>query len=428
MEVPMIRIRTTKGADVATYPAVRERSLGWRCWAAWMLVIFWAGSASGLQMFEYGSPKNAERPFRSQTDFIILHTTEAPDASSLRKLSAYGEAHYFVDTRGRVFRVVDRRRVALHTGRSMWNGTVDIDSYSIGIEVAGYHNKNITRSQYDAVTELLEHLQRIYQVPDDRVLTHSMVAYGAPNRWHRRAHRGRKRCGMIFAIQAVRRGLGLDSEPAYDPDIRAGRLVVADPYLQQVLYGNRTQQEKAAKVISSPEADVVSATRSPWTIAGEKYDTADATYILPNGTKLTGNQVSDWSAIPVGTRVVVTGACVGNEAETVKLIGRDGANAAEVAGDEYAAATTIYFLPDGRIKQGNQLTAVELQALPRGTQVLVGYVRGGFITSGRSAYEIAGPAWNSVATYYLMPDGNLRAGNGLNERNIPKRTQVFYRR
>ena len=75
------------------------------------------------------------------------------------------------------------------------------------------------------------------------MLTHSQVAYGAPNKWQPRSHRGRKRCGMMFAMPSVRSKLNLTARPAFDPDVKAGRLVVGDAYLAQVLYGPSRQGE-----------------------------------------------------------------------------------------------------------------------------------------------------------------------------------------
>ena len=80
-------------------------------------------------------------------------------------------------------------------------------------------------------------LQKEYKIDDAHVVCHSHVAYGAPNKWQKRNHRGRKRCGMLFAMPSVRQRLNLKSKPAYDPDVRARRLVVGDPYLERVLYG-----------------------------------------------------------------------------------------------------------------------------------------------------------------------------------------------
>ena len=91
--------------------------------------------------------------------------------------------------------------------------------------------------QLRAIAALVKELKTMYKLGDDRVVCHSHVAYGAPNRWQRNRHRGRKRCGMLFAMNSVRRILGLKTKPASDPDTRAKRLVVGDQYLRKVLYG-----------------------------------------------------------------------------------------------------------------------------------------------------------------------------------------------
>ena len=185
----------------------------------------------------YRSPRNPERRVRASTELIVLHTTEAPARSSLNKLSDRGEAHFCVTEDGGVFAIVDRDRVAFHAGRSMWNGKEDVDNFSIGIECVGYHDKPMPVAQLAAIRGLVKDLQKMYRIPDERVVCHSHVAYGSPNKWQKRKHRGRKRCGMLFAMPSVRRVLELKSRPAFDADTRAGRLVVGDDYLRGVLYG-----------------------------------------------------------------------------------------------------------------------------------------------------------------------------------------------
>ena len=185
----------------------------------------------------YRSPRNPERKVRASTQLIVLHTTEAPARSSLNKLSDRGEAHFCVTEEGQVYAIVDRDREAFHAGRSMWGGREDVDKYSIGIECVGYHNKAMPSVQIAAIRDLVKELKAMYRISDERVVCHGHVAYGAPNKWQRRRHRGRKRCGMLFAMPSVRRALGLRLRPAYDPDTRAGRLTVGDDYLQKVLYG-----------------------------------------------------------------------------------------------------------------------------------------------------------------------------------------------
>ena len=217
----------------------------------------------------YRSPRNPERRMRSSTELIVLHTTEAPARSSLNKLSDRGEAHFCVTEEGDVYAIVDRDRVAFHAGRSMWNGKEDVDNFSIGIECVGYHDKPMPMVQLAAIRTLVKDLKAMYRIPDERVLCHSHVAYGSPNKWQKRKHRGRKRCGMLFAMPSVRRVLDLKLRPAFDADTRAGRLVVGDDYLRGVLYG-KTDTMLAAyrppakpKVAAKPKASIAAKPAAP---------------------------------------------------------------------------------------------------------------------------------------------------------------------
>ena len=200
------------------------------------LVSCWTTQAVEISN-RYRSPRNPERAVRTSTELIVLHTTEAPARSSLNKLCDRGEAHFCVTEDGTVYAIVDRDREAFHAGRSMWNGKEDVDKFSVGIECVGYHDQPMGLVQLRAIAALVQELKTMYKLGDDRVVCHSHVAYGAPNRWQRHRHRGRKRCGMLFAMNSIRRILGLKKKPSSDPDTRAKRLVVGDQYLRQVLYG-----------------------------------------------------------------------------------------------------------------------------------------------------------------------------------------------
>jgi len=244
-------------------------------------VALFAASSPALDIAKnYRSPKNPDRPERKTTEFIVLHTTEAPARSALRHLSERGEAHYCVTEDGTIHGIVDRHRVAFHSGCSMWDGREEVDNFSVGIECVGYHDKAMPLCQLNAVRELVKELQRIYLIPDERVVTHSMVAYGRANKWQKRNHRGRKRCGMLFAMPSVRAVLGLKRRAAFDPDVRAKRLAVGDDYLNKVLYGNvdtmvayyrPAPQEKSAfqlmpaapKAPSEPARKAVAASAKP---------------------------------------------------------------------------------------------------------------------------------------------------------------------
>jgi len=397
-----------------------------------VLVAFAGEAGAALKVIPYLSPWNSQRPQRKVTAFIVLHTTEGPKRGSLDKIRRNGEAHYFVDQAGQVYKIIEKDRIATHAGRSMWNGAKDVDQYSIGVEVVGYYNQAITSAQYTSLAALIAELQRVYRIADDHVLTHCMVAYGAPNRWHSRPHRGRKRCGMLFARKSIRRRLGLDSEPAFDPDVQAGRLTNADAYLARVLYGQAQVAGTPAAVPVQADVDegdgsnVIGPGRSAWDVARDAYDDAGTTYVFPGGERRKGSEIRQWKEIPAGTQVLLDTAGDSNEAETFKEIGVDGETAADIAGSETASENTLYFFPDGRVRKGNELTRNELEHLPRGTRLLVGYAHGGAITAGRSAFEVCGGNWNFATTIYRFPDGSFKAGNIVNENKIPKGTMVFF--
>jgi N-acetylmuramoyl-L-alanine amidase len=411
-----------------------------------MLSISLDAGAKSLSISDRLSPLNRKRPLRPETRYIILHTTEGAEEGSLRKVQRYGETHYFVTTSGKVYRIIDRNRIATHAGRSMWEGRSNLDNCSIGIEVVGTCDHDITPAQYEALAELLRQLKGLYGIEDRNVLTHSMVAYGRPNQFHPSNHRGRKRCGMIFARPDVRRRLGLLAQPTKDPDVAAGRLRIGDPELQKGLYPQVSAQ--AAPVPEAPtptsgggaasssgtggaESGVIGPGQNAWSIARDQYNHPDTTYVLPDGRRLRGDQIEDWNKIPAGTRVLLSEEEPEQGFEGFLEIGKDGASARELAGDGFAASTTIYFFPNGLIRTGAELSASAslrkmLEDPPKGTRLLTGYTYGGYVGARRSAYFVVGTRWNYPSTFYRLPDGRILSGDEIDERTIPARTLIFF--
>ena len=440
-----------------------------------------AARAAKLDIIDRLSPLNSTRPARPQTRYIVLHTTEGKETGSLNKLVRYGEAHYLVALSGRIYRIIDKAKIAKHAGRSMWDGRNTIDNHSLGIEISGYHNKDITAGQYEALKELLRQLKNLYDIPDERVLTHSMVAYGRPNQFHKENHRGRKRCGMIFADSKVRARLDLKTAPDRDPDVDAGRLKVADKELFAYLFPTsrsgslptvkstgtqipdkpsepletttaaketapaaKSTAEKtvAAKTTAAPKQDAappempaesqeISLSRTAWQIARERYNSPSTMYEFPDGRRLSGNQIADWGRIPTGTRVILNETDDSEPFEGFLEIGKDGDTPQALAGNAYAGATTIYIFPDGLIRTGAELQKQSsyrslFKNPPKGTRLLVGYVFGGRVTSRRRPSSIAGIKWNYPSTYYRYPDGSILSGDDVKDTAIPVGTLVFF--
>ncbi len=401
--------------------------LKWRVFAVIAASVCLAvSSACAVVKFdnEFYSPRNRERPVRKATTLIILHTTEAPSRSALRKLSDLGECNFCIDEAGRVYRIIDHRREAYHAGRSMWNGRANVDEFSVGIEICGYHNKPLNAAQYLSLAALIGELKYIYKITDRNVLSHSQVAYGAPNKWQPRSHRGRKRCGMLFATSAVRARLGLKERVAYDPDVLARRLVVADPFLAQVLYGKGPQIKQAVAVTARPDSNVIGAGRGAWDIARDAYDDPTTLYVFPDGTKKRGTQLANFKLLPPGTKVFVN-APADNRPEKFQVVGDNG-KPQDIAGDEVLDFSTIYVYPDGRYMRGSQLGAGGVVKLPYGTKVLLKYAIGGPISPSRPAVSICGNRWRSPETFFLI-SGVLIPGNKVDEAKIPSGTMLFFK-
>jgi N-acetylmuramoyl-L-alanine amidase len=130
------------------------------------------------------SPNHAERIGCTRPDILLLHYTGMPDAGrALAWLCAPESkvsAHYFVFEDGRIVQSVPEARRAWHAGAAYWAGERDINSRSIGIEIAnpghdfGYPDYPV--QQIEAVIALCRDIVARNEIPADRVLAHSDVA------------------------------------------------------------------------------------------------------------------------------------------------------------------------------------------------------------------------------------------------------------
>jgi len=130
------------------------------------------------------SPNHGERSDGRRADMILLHYTGMADAdAALARLCTQASnvsAHYFVFEDGRVIQMVPESRRAWHAGKSEWAGETDINSCSIGIEIAnpghdhGY--PDFPARQIAAVTALCRSIQTRNSIVPARVLAHSDVA------------------------------------------------------------------------------------------------------------------------------------------------------------------------------------------------------------------------------------------------------------
>ncbi len=422
-----------------------------RLLAAWLALALCASApllaAPLVLKDDYRSPRNKERPLRKSTTLIVLHTTEAHAKSSLNKLSERGEAHYCVVENGTVYRIVDRDREAFHAGRSMWQGKEDCDAYSIGIEVVGHHDQAVTLQQLEALKELIARLQRLYSITDARVVCHSHVAYGAPNSWHKKKHRGRKRCGMLFAMPSVRARLGLTARPASDPDVKAKRLVQADAGLAAVLYGSCDTMAAAYGRMSKTVAVRNGPATRPKPKTPPKQPKPQTAKAPPKPPPKAPPKIIVVKQPPAKPVIAVTPPPIVKPAQpkfveapvredeqgVLSDIGGFFKNTAKLIVPkkrESPSAPTATnapppFVMGRRLERPPQILTRDprdfaaLEAMP-------GYVKGGPVSAELTPYRIAGAAWRAPTTYYYM-NGRIVTGDKVNEKLIEKGAYIFYK-
>jgi len=401
-------------------------------------------SQSQYQKFQAGLMDHSSRlnpkfqkQVRRKTRYIIVHTSELGLEATLRVVSkgkqfksGYqtpgGHTHYVIARNGDTYKILDKQYRADHAGLSMWNGGEDVSDFSLGIELVGYHTAPISEGQYRSLGMLLDMLQKSYGLDDNAVLTHSQIAYGKPNPWFHKNHRGRKRCAKNFN----RAKAGLKSGWKYDPDVRARRLM-ADPELAGVFYG---APFKGTVPVKSPDrlgSNMISRTNSAWSIAGGDYDEETTVYLLPDGRTLPGNRISStigWNRLPMNTKVIlnqdVEPAVLQIQAQTPVKIISDNMTAWSHAGLAYREDSTIYFLPSGRVYPGSKI--LDWDDLPINTRILVGYKGPFAITTSQTAYKIAGSKYRASGTIYYLPPGILTPGDKiLDFADLPKGTQIY---
>jgi N-acetylmuramoyl-L-alanine amidase len=130
------------------------------------------------------SPNHGVRNGGKPIDILLLHYTgmhsEEGALAWLADPRSKVSAHYFVGEGGRIVQMVDEDRRAWHAGRSFWAGTSDINSRSIGIEIANpgheFGYRGFPHVQIAALIALSRDILSRHAIPPQRVLAHSDVA------------------------------------------------------------------------------------------------------------------------------------------------------------------------------------------------------------------------------------------------------------
>ena len=116
-------------------------------------------------------------------DTIVLHSSYDKNGTDPYSVSgvikeytdAGVSAHYLIDRKGMIYRLVEDKNIAYHAGVSkMPDGRTNVNDFSLGVEVINTTKGQYTSAQYVSVNALIASLKKLY--PIKNVVGHSDIA------------------------------------------------------------------------------------------------------------------------------------------------------------------------------------------------------------------------------------------------------------
>ncbi len=146
------------------------------------------------------SPNFGDRRGGASPDLVVIHYTamQSCDAALARLCDPAAEvsAHYLISESGAVMALVPEVARAWHAGQGEWRGAGDVNSRSIGIELANPGNAPFAAAQIGALVALLADVMARWRIAPHGVIGHSDMAPlrkfdpGARFDWRRLARSG----------------------------------------------------------------------------------------------------------------------------------------------------------------------------------------------------------------------------------------------
>lgn len=129
---------------------------------------------------QYPSPNCGERRDGARPDMIVLHYTAMETAeAALDRLCDPGaevSSHYLISENGHIWQLVPEDQRAWHAGAGQWGDVTDVNSRSIGIELANCGDHPFPEPQMAALEGLMAQIMTRWQIVPERVIGHSDMA------------------------------------------------------------------------------------------------------------------------------------------------------------------------------------------------------------------------------------------------------------
>ena len=106
--------------------------------------------------------------------------SEGESVKRLTNKKSKVSAHYLINKKGLLIKMVDENKVAWHAGQSRWKDFKDLNSRSIGIELVNKGHKfgyeNFSQKQITKLVFLCRSLIKKYKIKKTNILGHSDIA------------------------------------------------------------------------------------------------------------------------------------------------------------------------------------------------------------------------------------------------------------
>lgn len=125
------------------------------------------------------SPNFGDRRGDVAPSLVVIHYTAISCGEARARLcdpAAEVSAHWLISEAGVTEALVDERHRAWHAGAGGWAGLDDINSHSIGIELANDGSQPFPEPQMAALETLLADIMARWSIPAHRVIGHSDMA------------------------------------------------------------------------------------------------------------------------------------------------------------------------------------------------------------------------------------------------------------
>lgn len=110
---------------------------------------------------------------------LVIHSFALTPLKMLDILHQYGlSVHYLIDSKGKVYSLVPKERVAWHAGISFWAGDNGLNQTSIGIELEhlDYGQTDFPKAQINAFIKLAKEIIKHHQIRPENVVGHSDIS------------------------------------------------------------------------------------------------------------------------------------------------------------------------------------------------------------------------------------------------------------